>query len=127
MSTPPAGGRILLTPTGGGNYHVEHQQLEDPLAQASEEERRFFTEHYSGLDRLELMRRLRTAEWDATHHREEAERLQRQAREMPPLHRVQEMFGRMKRVRALLDVPRRRVIPRGELVAALYDPAPPVS
>lgn len=121
---PAAGGRIVLTPTPNGGYRTDHKPLEDPMAAASEEERRFFTEHsdYSTLSRLELMRRLRGAEWNAAHYQAETERLQRQAHEMPPLHRVKEMHGRLQRVRELLAVPRRRSIPRDELVSALEDP-----
>lgn len=119
-----AGGRITLTPKGDGTYDVARSTLTDPLDGATEEERRFFTEQsdYDNLSRLELMRRLRVAEWQAGHYQAEAERLQRQAREMPPLHKVKELHGRMKRVLALLDVPRRRVIPRSDLVDAIYAP-----
>jgi hypothetical protein len=119
-----AGGRITLTPRVDGIYDAAHSPLPDPLAGATEEELRFFTEQsdYASLSRLEIMRRLRRAEWDAASYREKAEQLQESARQRPPLYRVQEMATRMKRLRSLLDVPRRRTIPRDELVAALYDP-----
>jgi len=119
-----AGGRITLAPRADGAYDVTRSALPAPLAGATEEERRFFTEQsdYDDLSRLELMRRLRRAEWQASHYQAEAEQLQRQAHEMPPLHKVKELHGRMKRVLALLDVPRRRVIPRSELVDAYYAP-----
>jgi len=118
------GGRITLTPKGDGTYDLTRSTLTDPLDGATEEERRFFTEQsdYDSLSRLELMRRLRRAEWDAAHYKGEAEQLQRQAREMPPLHKVKELHGRMQRVLALLEVPRRQVIPRSELVDAVYAP-----
>jgi hypothetical protein len=118
------GGRITLTPKGDGTYDLSRSTLTDPLDEATEEERRFFTEQsdYDSLSRLELMRRLRGAEWDAAHYKDEVDRLQRQTREMPPLHKVKELHARMQRVLALLEVPRRRVIPRSELTDAVYAP-----
>lgn len=118
------GGRITLTPKGDGTYDVTRSPLTDPFDGATDEERRFFTEQsdYGSLSRLELMRRLRRAEWQASHHQAEAEQLQQQVREMPPLHKVKELHGHMQRVLALLEVPRRRTIPRSELAEAVYAP-----
>lgn len=58
---PPGGGR-RLTPTPDGDYLVTKLPFEQP----TEDEHRAFTRaSYYGLSRLELMRRLREAEWDA--------------------------------------------------------------
>ena len=125
MSTLRPGGRYILRPTPSGGYETTREPLEDPMEGAGPNERRFFEENYADLSRLELMRRLRGAEWDLAHYKEEAQRLQQQAREMPPLYKVQEMNERMKRIRALTKVPRRRSIPKPELLDILYNPLNP--
>lgn len=108
--------RVVLWPTRGGTIPTG----EDPLGDASDEERQFFAQ-YADVTLLELWRRLRTAEWNAAYRQEEIERLLEQARRLPPLSDIREMDARHKRVRALLDVPQRRSIPRAELRAALDD------
>ncbi|MGY5127338.1 hypothetical protein [Streptomyces nigrescens] len=66
---PPGGGR-RLTPNGNDGYTV----TELPVEQPTEDEHRAFTrDGYYGLSRLELMRRLREAEWDAAEWKRQLE------------------------------------------------------
>jgi hypothetical protein len=115
MSEQPAAStvktRIVLWPTTEG---ADFDSGDTSLAEANADERRHFAEHYAGVPLLELMRRLRLAEWNAAEYQRQAE----------PLHLIQAMDARHKRVRALLEIPRRRAIPKGELQAALNDPTP---
>ncbi|MCU1613894.1 MAG: hypothetical protein JWO98_1434 [Frankiales bacterium] len=120
-AAPTATMRIVLWPTRG-DADFTRTVLEDPLADATHEERINFAAQYADLSLLELWRRLRWAEWNAEHYRTEYERMQEYQKRYPPLYRIQEMDARHKRVRALLDVPRRRSIPKAELLAALNDP-----
>jgi hypothetical protein len=122
LHKPTAGGRIRLSPTADGHYTSQHLPLEDPLDGATDAEREFYLANYQGVPLAELLRRLRTAEGDAAYRQEEIARLQEQARRMPPLYAIHEMDARHKRIRALLDVPRRGGIPKAELLAALRDP-----
>jgi hypothetical protein len=122
LHKPTAGGRIRLSPTADGHYTSMHLPLEDPLDGATDAEREFFLANYQGVPLAELLRRLRTAEWNAAYLREEVDRLEGQAKRMPPLYAIHEMDARHKRIRALLDVPRRGGIPKSELLAALSEP-----
>lgn len=124
LTAPSAGGRMRLTPTGDGSYRTQRLPLADPLAGATDAERAFYLAHYDGVPLAELMRRLRLAEWNAERYQRQAAALERQAKEQPPAYRFREMADRLSRVRALLDVPRRRVIPKADLADALDTPGP---
>jgi hypothetical protein len=99
-----------------------------PVEYASDRERRvaeaeaYALAQYEGLSRAEMAVRLRAAEWDAKEYKDRLRTAEKTLREMPPLYRIQEMDARHKRVRALLRVPRRRSIPKEELVRALDAP-----
>lgn len=121
LNPPRAGGRIRLSPTGDGGYRTERLPLADPLEGATDEERAFYLASYQGVPLAELLRRLRLAEWNAEYYQREHEAMQEYQKRYPPLYVIQEMDARHKRVRALLDVPRRRTIPKAELEAALND------
>jgi len=121
LTPPRAGGRIRLTPTSDGGHTTTHLPPADPLEGATDEERAFYLANYGGIPLAELLRRLRLAEWNAREYQQQAEALQEQAKQQPPLYRIREMDARHKRVRALLDVPRRRTIPKADLEAALND------
>lgn len=70
MSTLPTGGGRRLTPNGNGGYTV----TELPTEQPTEREHHAFTiAGYYGLPQLELMRRLRKAEWDAAEWKRQLE------------------------------------------------------
>lgn len=113
--------RVVLWPAAEG---ADFDSGDTSLAEANADEQRHFAEHYAGVPLLELMRRLRLAEWNAAEYQRQAEQLQEINRRTPPLHAIREMDARHKRVRALLEIPRRRAIPKGELQAALNDPTP---
>lgn len=119
FTTPRAGGRVLLTPTPDGSYSATRSALPDPLGGATDAERAFFTENYEGVPMLELLRRLRLAEWNADARSQEAAALRRSQKNQTPEYRVQAMAEALGKVRALLAVPRRRTVPVAELNAAL--------
>jgi hypothetical protein len=120
LFAPTAGGRIRISPTGTGEYTVKTLPLGDPLEGASDAEREYYLTHYQGVPLVELLRRLRKAEWNEAYLREENERLKEQARHLPPLHLIKETDARHKRIRALLDRPGR--ISRADLIDALGTP-----
>jgi hypothetical protein len=109
--------RVVLWPTRG-----EMATSERPLDDANAEERQFFGAQYADVPLLELWRRLRRAEWDAAERQRRITQLEDQARRMPPLHLIQEVNARHKRIRALLDTPDRRAISREALRDALATP-----
>lgn len=70
MSTPPAGGGVRLTPDGNGDYTITKLPVEQPTA---DEHKVFTRDGYYGLSELELMRRLRGAEWNAAERKRQLE------------------------------------------------------
>ncbi|MEU8682914.1 hypothetical protein [Streptomyces sp. NPDC048611] len=70
MPTLPAGGGRRLTPNGHDGYTVTELPVEQP---AEDEHRAFTRDGYYGLSQLELMRRLRGAEWDAAEWKRQLE------------------------------------------------------
>ncbi|MGI5404191.1 hypothetical protein ACQEVG_33015 [Streptomyces sp. CA-135486] len=113
-AAPVAGGRAIIRPTANGGYEVERL----PVETVTDDERRAFAE-FAGLSRIELMRELRRYKWDAKTYKDETNALRRVVRDAPPSYAVEAMAGALKRVKALLDVPRRRNIPKAELLKAL--------
>ncbi|MFJ4678992.1 hypothetical protein [Kitasatospora sp. NPDC088783] len=73
---PRAGGSLRIGPEG-----TTRHELPDPLEGASEEERTFFLTHFHGQPLLEVLRRLRTAQWNADMWKKTAESAQKQLRE----------------------------------------------
>lgn len=76
-SLPPAGGGVRLTPNGDGGYTVTKLTIEQPTA---DEHKVFTRDGYYGLSKLELMRRLQRAEWDAAEYKRQADALAEGAR-----------------------------------------------
>lgn len=120
LRIPTAGGRIIIRPTTNGDHTARSLPPEDPLAGATDSEREYYLTHYQGIPLAELLRRLRTAEWDAAEYRRRSERASAQLAAMPPLHKIRDLNERHQRVQALLDVPRRRTIPVAEVREALH-------
>lgn len=118
MAEPITGARYVLTPRSDGSYRTSRSEIQDPMAGVSDRERRDL-QQYEGMSRLDLMRELRRYQWDAKEYQGQVEQLKQQAEEMPPLHRVQEMAERVRRIRALVMVPRRRVVPVRDLLEVL--------
>ncbi|MEV6696274.1 hypothetical protein AB0M68_03800 [Streptomyces sp. NPDC051453] len=114
---PTAAVRPVLWPTRAGRIV---DTADTSLADAGSEELRSFAEHYADVPLLELMRRLRLAEWNAAHYRGEAEAAAETTRRMPSPSAIREMDARHTRIRGLLDAPGR--ISRAGLEAALREP-----
>jgi hypothetical protein len=123
--TTPAGQptvkcRAVLWPAvGDGPFDSGDLSLTD----ANPIELEAFARDYAGVPLLELMRRLRLAEWNAAEYQRQAEAAQRSLRGLPPLHAIQELDARHKRIRGLLAAPGR--ISKADLEAALREPATP--
>jgi hypothetical protein len=120
LTTPTGGARRILTPTAGGTYSTRSVPLEDPLDGATDQERAYYIAHYQDVPMAELLRRLRTAEWDSAHYKGEYEAARGRERQYPPLTQVRNLAARMRRVQQLLDTPRRRTFTKDELHQALY-------
>lgn len=76
MTTPPAGGGYRLS-LKDGVWHSKKLPAEQPTA----DERKVFTrDGYYPLSRLELMRRLRGAEWDAAERKRQLDEYREGAR-----------------------------------------------
>lgn len=110
--------RIVLWPTAG-DAAFQRTIQERPLDDANPDERRFFAEEYADIPLLELWRRLRLAEWNAEHYQREAEQSQAITRQTPPLHVIEEVDARHKRIKALLAKP--GPISKALLTAALAE------
>jgi hypothetical protein len=93
--------RIVLWPTAGDPAFQRTIQ-ERPLDDATADEARFFAEEYADIPLLELWRRLKRAEWNAEYYQREAEQLRQIVSRTPPLHLIEAMDARHKRIRALL-------------------------
>ncbi|MFE2485992.1 hypothetical protein ACFXGR_22380 [Streptomyces mirabilis] len=110
--------RIVMWPTHDGRIV---DTADTSLTEANSEEARFFADRYADVPLLELMRRLRLAEWNAAEYQRQAEQAQEATRRMPPLSAIQQMDARHRKVRALLEAPGR--ISRAELRDALSESA----
>lgn len=118
QAAPGAKTRVVLWPTASEGDDFRSGDLS--LAEATAIELAEFARDYAGVPLLELMRRLRVAEWNAAEYQRQAEQLQEAVRRMPPLHLIEAMDARHKRIRALLAEPGR--ISRALLTAALAEP-----
>lgn len=110
MTNLPAGGGVRLTPGGNDTYTVTKLVVEQPTA---DEHKVFTRDGYYGLTRLELMRRLRGAEWDAAENKRKADALAEGAR-----HSRSADARALSRVSGLVDV-RRKTLRMWDLRAAL--------
>jgi hypothetical protein len=110
--------RIVLWPSRDPDFRAT--VLEDPLADATDDEARFFAEQYADVPLLELWRRLRRAEWDAAYYEQEHRAAVEREKRLPPRYLIEEMDARHKRIRGLLAAPGR--ISRADLEAALREP-----
>lgn len=109
--------RIVLWPTREGD-DVDSGDLS--LTEANAIELAEFARDYAGVPLLELMRRLRVAEWNAAEYQRQAEQLQETVRRMPSLALVEAVDARHRRVKALLAKP--GPISKALLTAALAEP-----
>lgn len=117
QSAPTARVRVVLWPVPEG---AEFPAGDLSLTDANAIELEQFARDYAGVPLLELMRRLRLAEWNADHYRQEAEQAQQSLRELPALHQIRELDARHRRIRQLLDAPGR--VSRAQLETALREP-----
>lgn len=120
LRKPTAGGSIRIQFDGNGGIASSRRvPLADPLEGANDGERAFYLANYQGVPLLELLQRLRRAEWDADQYKRQAEVWEAYHKGYPALHLIQAMNERHKRIRALLDNRRRRTFTRIELEDAL--------
>jgi len=77
MTNLPTYGGVRLTPDGTGDYTVTKLTAEQPTP---DEHKVFTRDGYYALSTLELMRRLRGAEWDAAEYKRQRDEHARGAR-----------------------------------------------
>ena len=115
-ATPTVTTRVVLWPARVGEpFDSGDLSLED----ANPTELAEFARDYAGVPLLELMQRLRRAEWNAAEYQRQAEQLQAQADRLPPMYLIEEIDARHKRLKDLVARPGR--ISRALLVAALSE------
>jgi hypothetical protein len=117
QAAPTVKTRIVLWPTLEGD---DFDSGDLSLTEAGAIELGEFARDYAGVPLLELMRRLRVAEWNAAEYQRQAEQLQETVRRTPPLHVIEEVDARHKRIKALLAKP--GPISKALLTAALAEP-----
>lgn len=117
---PTARVRIVLWPEPGD---ADFPAGDTSLTEANAIELREFARDYAGVPLLELMQRLRRAEWNAAEYQRQAEQAREISRRMPALSQIQEMDARHRRVRGLLEG--RGAISRADLRAALTESTVP--
>lgn len=108
--------RVVLWPTREGD---DFDSGDLSLTEATPTELAEFARDYADVPLLELMRRLRVAEWNAAEYQRQAEQLQETVRRMPSLGLVEAVDARHKRIKALLAKP--GPISKALLTAALAE------
>jgi hypothetical protein len=108
--------RVVLWPAGDSD---DFRSGDLSLTEATPIELAEFARTYADVPLLELMRRLRVAEWNAAEYQRQAEQLQETARRTPSLALVEEVDARHKRIKALLAKP--GPISKALLTAALAE------